>query len=251
MAGVGLIGVSILTREGAMIFVDLQSALIVIGGTVSATLVNFPLRDVLSVFRVVKNVFLHKVQSVDNLIEKLVQLSRKARVEGLLSLEKDIAALDDEFVKKGLQLMVDGTETGMLRDILTTELSCLEERHTLGQAIFKAMGAYFPAFGMAGTLIGLIQMLSKLNDPTKIGAGMATALVTTFYGVLGANLLCLPMAGKLKTRSRQEILNKELVIEGICSIQAGDNPRLLRDKLVMFVAPDVRKEAEKRLEAVR
>jgi len=238
--GFGLIGVSIFMKPGASFFFRIDAFMIVMGGVFAATLINFPLKDVMGSIKVAKNAFLQKAVQVNSLIENLVELSRKARVEGLLSLEKDIAAIDDVFIKKGLQLMVDGTETDILRDVMATELSCLEDRHALGQDIFKAMGAYSPAFGMAGTLIGLIQMLQQLQDPTKIGAGMAVAMVTTFYGVFLANMLFLPIAGKLKTRTNQEIILKELAIEGICSIQSGDNPRLLRDKLVTFLAPNVR-----------
>jgi len=238
--GFGLIGASIFMKPGASFFFRIDAFMIVMGGVFAATLINFPLKDVMGSIKVAKNAFLQKAVQVNSLIENLVELSRKARVEGLLSLEKDIAAIDDVFIKKGLQLMVDGTETEILRDVMATELSCLEDRHALGQDIFKAMGAYSPAFGMAGTLIGLIQMLQQLQDPTKIGAGMAVAMVTTFYGVFLANMLFLPIAGKLKTRTNQEIILKELAIEGICSIQSGDNPRLLRDKLVTFLAPNVR-----------
>ena len=249
LAGFILIGQAIVSAPGASFFFNPSALLIVCGGVISATLVNFPLKDVRGSIKVARNAFLHKAMPVNGLIEKLVELSRKARVEGLLSLEKDISAMDDEFIKKGLELMVDGTETDVLREVLATELTCLEDRHSTGQDIFRAMGAYAPAFGMAGTLIGLIQMLQQLQDPTQIGSGMAVALVTTFYGVLLANLVFLPIAGKLKTRSNQEVILKELAIEGICSIQAGDNPRLLRDKLVTFLAPNMRKGVQETSEA--
>lgn len=252
IAGFTLIGTAIFMKPGAGFFFRIDAMLIVMGGVFSATLVNFPLKDVLGSIKVAKNAFLHRALSANSLIEKLVELSRKARVEGILSLERDIAAMDDEFIKKGLQLMVDGTEPEILRDVLTTELTCLEDRHRLGQDIFKAMGTYSPAFGMAGTLIGLIQMLQQLQDPTKIGAGMAVAMVTTFYGVFLANMLFLPLAGKLKLRSDQEVVSKELAIEGICAIQSGDNPRLLRDKLVTFLAPEHREAVqETKAEAAR
>ncbi len=237
--------IAIASRPGAMMFLEPASLAIVLGGTIAATLVTYPLKDVMGAMKVANKAFLHKAKPVHDIISKLVDLSRKARVEGLLALEKDINEIDDEFIQKGLQLMVDGTETEVLRDIMSTELENLEDRHTSGQGIFKTMGIYSPAFGMAGTLIGLIQMLSQLDDPSKIGAGMATALITTLYGVVFANLLFLPIAGKLKLRSQAEVVTKELTIEGICSIQAGDNPRLLRDKLVTFVAPNLREvEAE-------
>ncbi|RKY81531.1 motility protein A, partial [candidate division KSB1 bacterium] len=222
---------------GAIFFINVPSLLIVVGGTFSAGLINFPLSEFLGAIKVAKNAFLYKQIQVNEIIEKMVELARKARVEGLLSLEKEINDINDEFIKKGLQMMVDGTESDILRDVLTTELSCLEDRHETGQEIFKALGSFAPAMGMAGTLIGLIQMLQQLSDPSQIGSGMATAMITTFYGVLMANLMFIPIAGKLKLRTKQEILIKQLVIEAISSIQAGDNPRLLRDKLVTFIAP--------------
>lgn len=243
LIGLTTLGVAMFMKPGAAFFFKIDAFLIVAGGTLAATLAQFPLKDFLGVMNVARNAFFHKARSVDSLIEQLVSLSRRARVEGLLSLEKDIAEIDDPFIKKGLQLMVDGTETGVLRDILSIELEALEARHTMGQEVFKAMGAYAPAFGMAGTLIGLIQMLQALSDPSKIGSGMAVAMVTTFYGVLFANMFFLPIAGKLKERSRVELQTKTLAIEGICAIQAGDNPRLLRDKLLTFLAPKDRNES--------
>ena len=244
ISGFGVLIVAIASKPGSMIFINIPSILIVLGGTIAATFINFPLKDVLSAINVARKAFLHQAASPEKLIDQMIELSRKARVEGLLSLEKDVANMDDEFIKKGLQLMVDGTDTEMLREILTTELNNLEDRHSQGQAIFRAMAEYSPAFGMAGTLIGLIQMLQKLDDPSQIGGGMATALITTLYGVILANLIFIPIAGKLKTRSKEEVTGKELAIEGVCSIQAGDNPRLLRDKLITFVAPNMRSEAK-------
>ena len=237
IAGFGILGAAIAMKPGAIFFINVPSLLIVVGGTFSAGLINFPLSEFLGAIKVAKNAFLYKQIQVNEIIEKMVELARKARVEGLLSLEKEINDINDEFIKKGLQMMVDGTESDILRDVLTTELSCLEDRHETGQEIFKALGSFAPAMGMAGTLIGLIQMLQQLSDPSQIGSGMATAMITTFYGVLMANLMFLPIAGKLKLRTKQEILIKQLVIEAISSIQAGDNPRLLRDKLVTFIAP--------------
>ena len=140
--------------------------------------------------------------------------------------------------------MVDGVDVKTVYDILTVELTYIEERHDIGQKLFKAMAAFAPAFGMAGTLIGLIQMLQKLNDPSKIGVGMATALVTTLYGVLLANLIFLPIAGKLATRSQLELQRKEMIMNAIHSIQSGDNPRLLNEKLVSILAPSGRPEKE-------
>lgn len=248
IAGFLTLIVPIITAPGAGLFLNIPSLVIVLGGTLASTLMTFPVKDFIGSINVARKAFFHSAEPVHGVIGKMVELSRKARVEGLLALEKDINSINDEFVKKGLQLMVDGTETEVLRDILTQELQCLEDRHEIGQGLFKTMGANAPAFGMAGTLIGLIQMLSQLEDPSKIGAGMATALITTLYGVIFANLIFLPIAGKLKLRSQSEVTTKELTIEGICSIQAGDNPRLLRDKLVTYISPSLREATNELVE---
>ena len=172
----------------------------------------------------------------------MVELAEQARREGILAIERHIDNIDDDFMKSGIQLAVDGSEPEVMRNIMENELNNLQNRHKLGQAIFTAMGMYAPAFGMIGTLIGLIKMLRTLDDPTQIGAGMAVALVTTFYGAVFANLIFLPIAGKLRTRSEKEVLERELIIEGILAIQSGDNPRIIRGKLLTFLAPSARKQ---------
>jgi chemotaxis protein MotA len=156
-------------------------------------------------------------------------------------LEKRILQLDDYFMREGLQMAVDGTEPGLIRNILETELTNLESRHKVGQSVMHAFGTYAPAYGMIGTLIGLIQMLTLMDDPTKIGPGMAVALITTFYGAIMAYLVFLPLEGKLKNRTKDEILKREMIIEGVLSIQAGDNPRIVRGKLMTYIAPKDRK----------
>ncbi len=240
--GIFLLGASIFTQEGWIFFFNLPAFLIVGGGTIAATLVNFPLKDVLGVIKVARNAFQQKVMSIFDAIEFWSDIARTARQQGLLALEDKTQEIDDEFTRKGIQLMVDQVDQEILASILNTEVYYIQERHEIGQKIFKAMGAYAPAFGMVGTLIGLIQMLQSLNDPTQIGVGMATALVTTLYGAVFANLLFLPLAGKLETRSDQEMQNKQLVMLAIQSIQAGDNPRLLNEKLMTFIAPASREE---------
>ena len=239
-SGFLLLGLSIFTQDGWHFFLNLNALLIVLGGTLSATLINFPLSDVLKVINVAKNAMMHQTQALQEVIEFWLDLARKARQEGILALEEVVSIMDDEFGKKAIQLMVDKVDTHIINDILRTELVYIEARHELGQKVFKTMGAYSPAFGMVGTLIGLIQMLQKLNDPSQIGAGMAVALVTTLYGSIFANLIFLPLAGKLETRTQEEILNKELIIQAISSIQDGDNPRLLNEKLRTLVAPSKR-----------
>jgi chemotaxis protein MotA len=224
------------------VFWSSSSVVIVMGGTLAATLINFPLGDVLSVMNTVKNAFFHKDVPPESLIPRLVSFATIARREGILALESHASEAEDEFLEKSVQLAIDGTAPELIKDILTTELAFMEDRHAMGQSILVAMGTYAPAFGMIGTLIGLVQMLATLDDPSKIGEGMAVALLTTLYGALLANMVFLPGAGKLKVRTSNELLAKELVIEGILSIQSGDNPRVVEQKLKAFVSPAVRRQ---------
>lgn len=241
IVGFGLVVLSIALGQGAMFFVSVNSIMIVFGGTIGATLINFPLNEILSVMKVMSKVFATGSVSYLKTIENLVSLSETARREGILAIERELENIDDAFLKSGIQYAVDGTEPEYIRAIMESELINIEERHKLGQSIFLAMGTYAPALGMIGTLIGLIQMLSQLDDPSQIGAGMATALVTTLYGAVSANLFFLPVAGKLGNRSKEEALQKELVLEGILSIQSGDNPRFVKEKLLTFLSPTARK----------
>jgi chemotaxis protein MotA len=222
-------------------FINAPSALIVVGGTFGAVLINYPISDLLGVSGVVKNVFFQKDLKVSNVIEKLVDMSKTARREGILALEKQAENIKDPFFSKGVRLMIDGLEPAALSKILYTELEFIEERHRLGAEIFTTAGNFAPAMGMVGTLIGLVKMLMQMDDPSSIGPAMAVALITTFYGVILANLIFLPIAGKLKTRSADELLTKQLIISGVLSVQSGDNPRILEQKLHSFIAPVERK----------
>ncbi|HEB85053.1 MAG TPA: motility protein A [Bacteroidetes bacterium] len=243
-AAASLVFLSIATGQGVSFFFSLPSVMIVFGGTIGATLVNFPLADVLAVMAVAKNAFLYESKSQMETIDMMVRVAEKARREGILAIEREIEDLDDSFMRLGVQYAVDGTEPETIRDIMESELEGMQERHRLGKTIFEAMGTYAPAFGMIGTLIGLIQMLASLEDPSQIGAGMAVALVTTLYGALSANIIFLPIAGKLDFRSREEARRKELIIEGILAIQSGDNPRIVREKLLTFLPPKDREGEE-------
>jgi chemotaxis protein MotA len=202
-----------------------------------ATLLAYPLSEVMGVFGVVKNVFLQKTQTTSELIPLISGFAKKARQEGILSFESQLSEIEDEFLVKGIQMAIDGMESSAIEDVMTTEIMYLEERHKLGSEIFTTMGAFAPAVGMLGTIIGLVQMLMQMEDPSSIGAPMAVALLTTFYGTLLANLLFIPVSGKLKTRSKQEVLVKQMVLEGVISIQSGDNHRVVEQKLKAFVAP--------------
>lgn len=237
VAGFGLIVVSILMGGVPGIFVNVPSIIIVFGGTLASTLINYPLREVLAVLGPVRNAFFHEERDPADLIKKLVEFATIARKEGILALENHASDAGDEFLQKSIQLAIDGTAPELIKDILTTEVAFMEDRHANGQAILSAMGASAPAFGMIGTLIGLVQMLATMDDPSSIGAGMAVAILTTLYGAIAANVLFLPTAGKLKVRTASELLIREITIEGILSIQSGDNPRVVEQKLKAFISP--------------
>lgn len=236
----GLVIISILLGGDGTWFLNYPSIMIVLGGTMGATLLSYPFSEVLSVFKVAKNVFSHRSQVPNKLIPLIAGFAKKARQEGILSFETQLKDIEDPFLVKGIQMAIDGMESSSIEDVMTTEIRYLEERHRLGSEIFTTMGTFAPAVGMLGTIIGLVQMLMQMEDPSQIGAPMAVALLTTFYGTLLANLFFLPIAGKLKTRSKQEILIKQMVLEGIISIQSGDNHRIVEQKLKAFIAPKAR-----------
>lgn len=241
--GFVIFGINLSGSVGA--FIHVPSLAIVLGGTVAATMTSFPLKKMIGSIKVVKNAFVSKDHSPMGVIDKIIEIANVARKEGLLALEEAAENLDDEFLKKGILLIVDGTDPELVRNILETELSFLEDRHNEGQAIFETMGTFAPAFGMVGTLIGLINMLKDLEDPSSVGPNMSTALITTFYGSLFANLIFLPIANKLKGRSKEEVMVKELMVEGLLSIQAGENPRIIEEKLKTFLPPSMRTNLDK------
>ncbi|MBI4560291.1 MAG: MotA/TolQ/ExbB proton channel family protein [Candidatus Hydrogenedentes bacterium] len=244
ISAIGLTIISIMMGGPAGIFWNPPSLILVIGGTIASTLINYPLKDVLSVMGTVRKAFIHKSTSPESLIEKLVSFATVARREGILALESHASQAGDEFLERSVQLAIDGTAPELIKDILTTELAFMEDRHSLGQAVLATIGTMAPAYGMIGTLIGLVQMLTTMEDPSKIGAGMSVAILTTLYGALIANMFCIPAAGKLKVRTSNEMLTKEIIIEGILSIQSGDNPRVVEQKLKAFVSPTIRKQVK-------
>ncbi len=240
-SGFLLIVFTIATGGNPAIFIHIPSMLIVFGGSIASTLVSFKLSEVVGVMGIVKKAFRAENYESLELIETLVELSKKARREGLLAIDREVAKIEDPFLRDGLEMAVDGTEPEAIRGVMETELSYLIERHKKGQQIFNALGTYAPAFGMIGTLIGLIAMLQSLEDPTQIGGGMAVALITTFYGALVSNLVFLPIAKKLKNRSDEEVVLREMIIEGILSIQYGEHPKNIQRKLLNFLPPKMRK----------
>jgi chemotaxis protein MotA len=236
----GLVVAAIFMGGGLTLFINIPSALIVIGGTLGTTMINYPLGDMLKVLSVVKNALFTEAMQASSLIENFVSFANKSRREGILALESEIKKVENEFLKRGIQLSIDGLEPTEIKDILETEVDFIRSRHQLGAEIFLTMGTFAPALGMIGTLIGLVQMLQSMDDPSSIGPAMAVALLTTFYGSLVANLICIPIAGKLKTRSKEEMLIKEMTVQGVISLSNGDNPRILEQKLKAFVPPNQR-----------
>ncbi len=240
ICGFGFIAAAITMHGSLTDFVDIPGAMVAFGGSFSALFINFPLKKVLGVFGVVKHCFLHHLPEPRAEIKRLGALAAIARRDGLLALEKQLADMDDPFLVRGLELIIDGSPKEKVEEILMIELECIKERHSTGKRIFDQLGASLPAFGMVGTLIGLIQMLRELDDPSRIGAGMAVAMVTTFYGAFVANLIALPLGGKLEARSKEETLLRLLMIQGLVALAEGESPRALESKLKAFLAPKAR-----------
>ncbi len=235
ISGVALMLWAIMGKSDIGAFIDYGSVAIVIGGAVSAALISFPLRNIMAIARIVKNCFFSKTRDTGSLITEMVKFAEVARRDGILALENVTADIDDPFIVSGIQMAVDGTDPDLIEAIMVSDLESVEARHSEGKALFDNIGKFAPAFGMIGTLIGLVIMLQNMADPSKIGPAMAVALLTTLYGALLANLFALPMAEKLGRRSREEVLLKMIVIKGVMAIQSGDNPRIVEQKLKTFL----------------
>lgn len=244
VCGFGMIVWAVFLGGSMRVFVDLPSLVIVLGGTAASILANFPFGRVRNVVAVLRKTVFHRAVDAEAMIARMVVFAEQARKDGMLALEDASEHEDDEFLRKGLRLAVDGTDPHLLQKILETDISQLEARHREGRRLLEAGGRYAPAFGMIGTLIGLIQMLSRMDHPEMIGPGMSVALVTTFYGSLLANVLFLPLAGKLGARSEEEILHREMIIDGILAIQSGDSPRIVEEKLRAFLSPTLRRRLD-------
>ncbi len=228
--------------ENLKTFTSYESMAIVAGGTLASLLVSFPAKRVLGVVKVVAKVFFHQQRSPLDLIDQMVKYAEIARRDGILALENVKNQIEDDFLQRGIMLAVDGTDPEFIEDIMATELAKLEERHQTGKRILDILTKYAPAWGMIGTLIGLILMLASLTDPSAIGPNMAIALITTLYGALLANFVFGPIGDKLAQRSMEELTLKEITMRGVISIQTGDNPRIVRQKLRIFLPPSVRGE---------
>ncbi len=244
IGGAVLVFVGIVTGEGGFSalknFADFVSIVITMGGSMMELLASYSMKDFLGGLKSIK--FAFRLQKFDEgeTIKKIIDLSNIARKEGLLQLEEAANDLDDEFMKKGVLLIVDGTDPDLVRAILETELECIEGRHNKMIGFWMNMAAMGPAWGMIGTLIGLVNMLKTLSDASTIGPNMAVALLTTLYGSLMANWLATPVANKLSDNNSREVMIKEVMIEGLLSIQAGENPRVIEEKLKSFLSPEQR-----------
>jgi len=229
--------------SGLSSFIDPPSAMIVIGGTVGVMLVSYPLGDVLKIIGVSMKTFIYKLPAPKDVIAQLVEFSQVVRKEGILALESKVGDVDNPFMAKGLQMAIDGQEPNEIEDILYMEMEKLKDRHGKGADLLTQLGTMAPAMGMIGTLVGLVLMLQNMSDPSSIGPSMAVALLTTFYGALIANLVALPMAAKLKSRSKDELLLHEIILTGIQSLVAGENPRVMEQKLLGFLPPKERQSS--------
>ncbi len=235
---------AIVSGGGWHMFIHIPSVAITMGGMLCATLIHFSLPQFLGIFSVIKKTIVAKVPSGPELIQQMVNYAAINRRDGALALEQEIPKLDNPFFVKGMQMLVDGTDYEEVRELLSMEIENLQNRHSTGKKILEFMGASAPAFGMIGTLIGLVQMLRSLESPEQIGAGMAVALLTTFYGALAANLIFIPLAGKLGIYSKAETTAMEMITEGVCAISKGDNPTSVREKMQAFVSQGRRTEVK-------
>jgi chemotaxis protein MotA len=222
---------------GLKLFVHPAAAAVVCGGSMAAIMIHFPLSDVKNFAKVMLKIFFNKIPSPTEEIDRIIQYANLARKEGLLALESKLKEVNDPFFAKGVQLVIDGFSAETVKDILELDAEVEKQRHAVGKKMLEQFGTFAPAFGMVETLIGLVQMLSNLSDPSKIGAGMAGALVGTFYGAFLANMVFLPMAGKCDIRAKEEYQMRELMIEGIVAIQSGEKPQLIKEKLKGFLPP--------------
>jgi chemotaxis protein MotA len=236
---------SILAGGDLILFYDVPSVILVLGGSFTLMFFCIPVKTLKRLMKVSIKAFFPTQMSVEKLIESLVSYAEIARRDGILSLENTTKEIDDQFIVRGIQMAVDGTDPELIEQIMTTELDNIAERHDAAKAMFDTMGKYAPAMGMVGTLIGLVIMLKNMADPSMIGPGMAVAILTTLYGALIANCIAGPISDRLSRRSGEEVLYKTIIIKGVMAIQSGDNPRIVEQKLRTFLPPSARPQEEK------
>ncbi|MCX6345518.1 MAG: flagellar motor protein [Armatimonadetes bacterium] len=228
--------------EGGTIndLINAPAFVLVVFGTIGATVVGSSMKTLLSLSSIFRNALINKDIDAQDVIEKVVGYARVARRDGVLALEVTAAKIENLFLRKGLELVVDGTPSVMVREILETEIVAMQERHKIGETVFTTLGGFSPTLGIIGTVMGLISMLSKLSEPGKMGHAIAAAFIATLYGVAFANLIYLPIAGKLKSKTAEEVIIYEMIIEGVMSIQAGDSPRIVETRMMAYLPPSLR-----------
>jgi chemotaxis protein MotA len=245
--GWGALIVALLMEGGSLKDLFNPSAFVLVaGGTLGATIVAFSMKQILAVPSVMRNAFFCKETDPINIIDIMVEFARTARRDGILALEKEAKSISSKFFRTGVELIVDGTPSETVRDILETEIVSLQERHKAGETVFGTMGGFAPTLGIIGTVMGLIHMLSRLNEPGAMGPAIAAAFIATLYGVALANLVFLPVGAKLKARTSEEVIAYDMIVEGILSIQAGDSPRMVEQKMKAYLAPSLRQATASR-----
>lgn len=240
LGAIGVVLAAMLTGGSGLVFVNVPSMLIVLGGTFLVVMVKFSMAQFFGAFKVAARAFVFKLDSPEQLIEKIVSLSNIARKEGMLALENE--DIDNEFLNQGIQMLIDGNNQEVIQAVMSKDLQQTVDRHKWGAKVYSAMGDVAPAMGMIGTLIGLVQMLSAMDDPKSIGPAMAVALLTTLYGAMLANMVAMPIADKLTLRKTEEGRIKAMCIDGVLAIQAGQNPRIIESMLKTYLAPKKRNE---------
>jgi len=241
-SALGVMITGILLGSSLTIFIDIPSVMIVVGGTIGACFGRFPLPMMMNAPKIAMKTIFSNIGKPMDIIDKVITLSETARKESILALEK--VEIEDPFLKKGIRMAVDGKDPQTIKAIMTTEIQYMETRHQNAKGIFDGASDLAPAWGMIGTLIGLIQMLQALDDPGSIGPAMAVALITTFYGSVMANAFFIPLSGKLGAKSSEEILNMQIAVGGVLAILAGENPRIIREKIESFLPPAMRTPEE-------
>lgn len=230
-----ILGAFLLESGSPAIILNFSAALIVIGGSFGATLINFSLPAFVNAVKSAKKVFIEEDENAIQVIEQIITLANLARHNGILALQDVVESIEDKFLRRGVQLIVDTSNPQLVYEILTTEINLEEEQELVSARIFEAIGGFAPTFGIIGAVMGLINVMSKLDNPSQLGAGIATSFVSTLYGVGLANLIFLPIAGKLKNKLRDQMIIKDMIVQGLVSIQIGENPAILEEKLFTFL----------------
>jgi chemotaxis protein MotA len=243
VVGLGMVFFTVFHAEGIKGFAPFMNAeaiFIVMGGTICALLVNYPLSQVFGVFKVLKKVMRSDTVDTQEIVTTFVRFAKKARTDGFLSLQEEVKGVKDDFLKRGVQLVIDGADKEFIQNMMETEIGFVHERHKVGQEVFNSLGTYSPAFGIIGTILGMIMMMSTLDDVAQVPRRMALCLAAAFFGLGSGYMIFLPMAGKLRRRSEEELLIKEIVIRGVLLLQTGAAPSLVESNLKAYLDPATR-----------